>query len=316
MSDASIDTTKVAEFLGLTFGIAWISALALWMAGIGHGTLAGTVLITIFVMWAPAAAAIIVQRRRGASVREKCGLRLGRVAWSAVAWIAPVAFMAAAVGVGLLLPNVSLTTDFSAFLIEQGVPPEQVDAVAEQLEALPVSPVVLFVGAGLAAGLTINALAALGEELGWRGLLLAEWAPLGFWKLSLWTGLVWGFWHTPVILQGHNFPDNPILGIVVMTGAGMAMAPFYTYFALRARSVLAPTFLHGSFNGLGGITIVYLSGAGNLVTAPVGLVGIGAALVITALCVAHDRLVASTPITTGAPLVPWATDTAPTGESS
>jgi homoserine dehydrogenase len=55
------------------------------------------------------------------------------------------------------------------------------------------------------------------------------------------------------------------------------------------------------------LSLVYLSGAGNLLVGPVGIAGIGAGLLATAACVVHDRYVADDRMTTGTPLVPWST---------
>ena len=304
-ADSRIRLRKVGMFLVLAFGIAWTGALVLTLTGIELGSLAGLVLLTVVFMWAPAIAAIIVQLRHSESIRKGCGLRLGRPRWVGLAWLTPVVLVGATIGIGSLLPGVTFTTDYGAYLLELGLTQEQADEAVAQLDGLPVPPAVLFVGQGLIAGLTINALAALGEELGWRGLLLTELAPLGFWKVSILTGALWGIWHAPIILQGHNFPDAPLAGILMMTVATIAMAPIYTYLTVRARSVLAATFLHGSFNGLGALSLVYLIGAGNLLISPVGVAGIGAALLVTAICVLHDRTIADEPITTGQPLSPW-----------
>ncbi|QLG50617.1 CPBP family intramembrane glutamic endopeptidase [Natrinema halophilum] len=304
-SESRIHTRKVGLFLALAFGIAWTGAIVLSLVGIELRTFAGLVLVVVVVMWAPAFAAIGTQLRYGESIRKGCGLALGRLRWVGLAWVTPVALVAATIGVGTAFPGVSFTTDYTAYLLELGLPQEQAAETVAQLETVPVPPAVLFVVQGLVAGLTINALAALGEELGWRGLLLTELAPLGFWKFSLFTGAVWGIWHAPIILQGHNFPDAPLAGVFVMTAATIAMTPIYTYLTLRARSVLAATVLHGSFNGLGALSLVYLTGAGNLATAPVGVAGIGAAVFITALCVVHDRIIADERIMTGRPLSPW-----------
>jgi hypothetical protein len=77
--------------------------------------------------------------------------------------------------------------------------------------------------------------------------LLSELAPLGFWKLSLWSGVIWGIWHTPLILLGFQFPDGSVVGIFTMIIATLAWSPIYTYLTVRARSVLAATFFYGSF---------------------------------------------------------------------
>ncbi|WP_254769127.1 CPBP family intramembrane glutamic endopeptidase [Salinilacihabitans rarus] len=306
----AVDGRKVGLFLALAFGISWTSAVGLYLSGTALASIRGTVLVVLAFMWAPAIAAIVVQRGYGdgGSVRAGCGLARGRLRWVALAWVAPVGLLAATIGVGLAVPGVSLTTDYAGFLVDLGLPPEQIEESMALLDSLPVPPVVLFVAQGLVAGLTINALAALGEELGWRGLLLTELAPLGFWRLSGLTGLVWGIWHAPIILQGHNFPEAPVAGVVAMTVWTVAASPVFTYLTVRARSVLAATFFHGTFNAVGWFSLLYLAGAGSLLVAPVGAAGVGAAVLATAVCVAHDRYVAADPITTGEPLSPWARD--------
>jgi membrane protease YdiL (CAAX protease family) len=256
-------------------------------------------------MGAPAIAAIAVLRFRRKSIRRGCGLYLGRIRWIILAWVAPAGLTAATIGIGLTLPETTLTTEYSAFFLELG----QTEAVAAEtiaeLEATGVPLVVLLGGLGLVLGGTLFALAALGEELGWRGLLLAELAPLGFWKVSLVTGLVWGIWHTPLVAVGLQFSGNPVIGIVLLTTATVTLSPLYTYLTVRARSVLAATFLHGSFI-IGVFTSVYLANESELVISSFGVVGIFAALIGSVTCVAHDRLLAEEQLTTGEPLHPWA----------
>lgn len=305
MIRSAIDARKIVAFLTLAFAISWGAAGVMALVGIEYGSIPSVILLVVFFMWAPAVAAIVVQYRSGGPVWTACGLQLGNLGWVTVAWLAPVAFLAATIAFALLHPDVAVSTDYAAFMLEQGLTEEEAEEAATALEAVPIPPVVLFVGLGLAAGVTSNAIAALGEELGWRGLLLTELAPLGFWKLSTITGVIWGVWHAPIILQGHNFPDEPVAGVLVMTAATVAMSPVYTYLTVRARSVLAATVFHGSFNGLAGLSLIYLTGAGALLISPVGLAGIGAGVAMTAVCVLHDRFVAAEPITTGDAITPW-----------
>lgn len=305
LENIPVNYRKVGTFLALAFSISWISAIVLYLAGIELGTVTGLVLVTILFMWAPAIAAIAVQLWSRESIRRGCGLKIGRPLRVALAWVAPVALIAATISIGVVLPSISFTTDYGAYLLDLGLAQEQVDQTIAQLEAFPLPPAILFVIQGLIAGLTINALAALGEELGWRGLLLTELAPLGFWRLSVITGVVWGIWHAPIILQGHNFPNAPLAGVFVMTIAMVAISPVYTYLTIRAQTVLAATFFHGTFNGLGALSLVYLTGAGNLLLSAVGVAGIGAAVLFTATCIVHDKHVATDSITTGEPLSPW-----------
>jgi len=294
----------VSEFLVLTFAISWGGVTALSFADVDIGSSAGQGIGTLVFMGAPAVAAIALLRFRRASIRKGVGLYRGRIRWIVLAWVAPVGLTAAMIGIGLALPNTTFATDYSAFLLELGFTEADAGDTVAELEATGVPVVVLLTGLGLVLGGTLFALAAFGEELGWRGLLLTELAPLGFWKLSLLTGVVWGIWHTPLILLGLQFPGDPVVGIVIMTAATVALSPIYTYLTVRAQSVLAATFFHGSFI-LGVFTSVFLADGGELVISSFGLVGIVSALCGTAACVAHDRLFAAEQITTSEPLSPW-----------
>jgi len=300
-----VGVRKVLVFLALAFGISWVDAIVFAVIGVDLRGLRGTVLVVVVYMWSPAVAAILIQWWDGESIRSVCRLRRGRLRLVGLAWLTPVGLLALTIGIGVIFPDVSFTTDYGAFLRELGLPEAQVEASLAALEDVPVPIPVFFVLQGLIGGLTINAVAALGEELGWRGLLLRELSPLGFWRLSLLTGVVWGIWHAPLIVQGHNFPDAPVAGVVVMIGWTVAASPLFTYLTVRARSVLAATLLHGSFNAVASLSLVYLTGAGNLFVGPVGIAGIGAGLLATAVCVVHDRYVAVDKVTSGGPLDPW-----------
>lgn len=162
---------KIGMFLALTFTISWTSAGILYFSEIEIGSLVGLITITALFMWAPGLAAIVTQRWYGESVLEFFGFSQVRSLWVLLAWVTPVALLILTVWLGSILPNVVFTTDFGAYLLDFGLPEAQVEEIMAQLEAFPVFLLpILFTIQGLFAGISINALAALGEELGWRGL--------------------------------------------------------------------------------------------------------------------------------------------------
>lgn len=297
----TIDRGKIARFLALTFGISWTTALVLHLLDVDLSTPLGQGVLVVFFMWGPALAALVVQHRADAPIRSHCRVRLGGIRWLALAWMAPGALVGLVVLLGASLPGVSITTDLVAALVDRGIPVEAAEELVTMLEELPVPPVAVLLAQGLLAGLTVNALAAFGEELGWRGLLLAELEGAGFWRASAFIGLVWGLWHAPIILQGHNFPRSPIPGVAVMTVWTVAIAPVFTYLTWRADSVLAPTLFHGTFNAVGSVSLAYLDGAGPLIVSPVGLVGVAAAVLASMACLAHDRYAADRALITAPP---------------
>lgn len=64
----------------------------------------------------------------------------------------------------------------------------------------------------LTFGFIVNCFAALGEELGWRGLLVPELAKATtFTKTALLSGAIWAVWHWPVMLSGeYNSTGTPL----------------------------------------------------------------------------------------------------------
>jgi membrane protease YdiL (CAAX protease family) len=188
---------------------------------------------------------------------------------------AAVPLVFAALGLGMLLPGVAFAPDMSGFLerfpVDGG--PER-EEILRRREAMPVHPMLLAVAQGLAAGLTVNALAAFGEELGWRGLLHRLLRPMGFWKSSLATGILWGLWHAPIILLGHNFPQHPQAGVPLMVAFTVLLSPIFTWIRDVSGSVIAAAILHGSINALAGLTLVFLKGGSDLAVGMTGLAGL------------------------------------------
>lgn len=195
--------------------------------------------------------------------------------WFLAAWLLPPVMAIGALGVAVLFPGVVYSPEMEGIfeLLRNILPPEQLAQMQAQKANLPVHPFWLALLQGLIAGVTINALFGFGEELGWRGFLQKELGLLGFWKSSFLIGLIWGIWHAPLILQGHNYPEHPAAGVLMMTIASMLLAPVFSYIRLKAKSVIAAAVLHGTFNGTGGLAIILLKGGSDLTVGMTGLAG-------------------------------------------
>ena len=147
--------------------------------------------------------------------------------------------------------------------------------------------VVVIATAGMVAGLTVNGLFALGEEYGWRGVLADDLRPLGLWRATLLTGVLWGLWHAPIIILGHNYGDQWRWGILVMVTWTVPLSYLLTWSRERTGSVLAPAMLHGAFNGVLGVFTLIIVGGNVLVSLPFGLL---AALILTVVAVVVWRI--------------------------
>jgi membrane protease YdiL (CAAX protease family) len=103
-----------------------------------------------------------------------------------------------------------------------------------------------------AAFALLNAFFAAGEEFAWRGLL----QPLltdkfGWVKGVAILGFIWAMWHLPVLLNGYNYPDNPIIGAFIFFPIRLiAISFFYAWLTLKSKSFIPAAIAHGAGNGI------------------------------------------------------------------
>ena len=127
---------------------------------------------------------------------------------------------------------------------------------------------------GLFAGLTINALFGFGEEIAWRGFLMKEFKGKKFLAVALLIGVIWGLWHAPIVLNGHNYPIHPLAGIFMMVALCILLTPILMYFRQKSGSVIVPAIMHGTFNALIGISFMVVETPSNdLLYGGAGLAG-------------------------------------------
>ena len=140
----------------------------------------------------------------------------------------------------------------------------QLAAVGAPPLPLPIGVLVALQFVNVLLGAFINAIPALGEELGWRGWLLPKLMPLGTVPALLLSGIIWGLWHAPLVLLvllvllGYNYPGVPgWLGLLMMVGLGILMGAIFGWLRLRSASVRPAALAHGSFNAAAGFSIIF-----------------------------------------------------------
>jgi membrane protease YdiL (CAAX protease family) len=272
----SINTRKITLFLAITF----ISALVIGSIPVlldlrWQGSTA-TIIGVIYMLF-PALTAIFVQKvlyHEPVLGPLKVSFRLNK--WFAFAWFLPVIIALAAIAAGTLFPGVTYSPDMAGMLerYRDIMTPEQLAEMERSLQQMPVHPLFLTIVQGMIAGITVNALAAFGEELGWRGFLLQEFKTLGFARASLIIGIIWGVWHAPLILQGHNYPQHPLAGVFLMILFCILLTPLINFATLKANSVIAAAVMHGTLNGTAGIAIIMVKGGSDLTIGMTGAAGL------------------------------------------
>ena len=114
-------------------------------------------------------------------------------------------------------------------------------------------------GLGYAAGLTANAVLALGEEYGWRAfmsVLLVDRLGLAIPMSMLIVGAVWGLWHVPLVAAARPVvsrlaPWARPIHIPVSYVALCTILSYPLYLLLTSsHSILPPAAFHGAVNAL------------------------------------------------------------------
>lgn len=151
---------------------------------------------------------------------------------------------------------------------------------------------------GILAGVTINALFAYGEEYGWRGYMVSSLKNTKFLPSALLIGFVWGIWHAPLTLMGHNqYPNRP-LGILMMVVFCILGGIVELYFTCKSGNVWAAVFIHGTINALAGLGLLMIPDGNTMITGMTGIAGfLALAIIIAAIYLydsTHERIFHST----------------------
>lgn len=285
MVSEHVNWRKVGLYLVFAFGISWTSALILYLSGISLASVPGIVVLALTYMPAPAIGAWIVQKKIFGGTLGVYGLRLrgtrlrGVLGSIAVVWL----LMLGTMGLVSLMGNtvgwkaaghVTFDPQEITRQMQTLAPPQAAGAKPAPLPSIP--PMLFFtlllVG-GTITGVVVNAAFGLGEELGWRGLLQTELEPLGHVRSTLAIGVVWGIWHAPVILQGHNFPGHPVGGVLMMIAFTTAASFPLAWSRKATGTIIGPSVLHGVLNAVAALPLIFVAGANPLIASSAGLFG-------------------------------------------
>ncbi|MBM3154058.1 MAG: CPBP family intramembrane metalloprotease [Chloroflexi bacterium] len=261
----------------------------------GKWVMPGTLIISIAYMFVPMIMAIVVQKLiYKEPLKEPLGISFKLNRWFLVAWLLPPLIALATLGVSLLLPGVEFSPQMAGLMerFKSTLTPEQLRQMEQQMTAFPIHPFLIALLQGLIAGITVNAVAGFGEELGWRGLLQKEFGFMGFWRSSALIGVIWGIWHAPLILLGHNYPQHPVAGVFMMTVFTLLLSPIFSYVRLKAKSVIAAAIIHGSLNATVGLALMVVAGGTDLTIGVTGLAGFIVLALVNLCLFLYDRFLA------------------------
>ena len=173
------------------------------------------------------------------------------------------------------------------------------EASGASMEDIPV-PLGLLMAVQLLQGLfmapILNFVTCFGEEWGWRGYLLPK---LGsrFSRIPtlLISGIIWGLWHAPLTMMGHNYglgyAGFPYAGIGMMCLFCITVGIFLSFVSLKTGSCIPAILSHGAINGTAAVGIYFTRDGGNpfIGPAPTGILGMIPFLVLAVYLVIQLR---------------------------
>lgn len=248
----------------------------------------------VLFMFTPLAAVFIVEKLIYSSeIRQSLLISFEINKWWLAAFAIPVALLLFTFVFNLAFPGVEYSREMDGLFgrLEALISSEELEKARHDLENLPVHPALLMLMQGIIAGATINTVAAFGEELGWRGFMVNQFRNMHFMKAALIIGFIWGIWHAPLILMGHNYAEHPQLGVGLMTIWCILLSPLFLYITVKTKSVVAAAVMHGVLNGTANVATLLIKGGNDITNGATGMAGfIAAALVVLCLFV-YDVLI-------------------------
>ncbi|UDI77199.1 CPBP family intramembrane metalloprotease [Staphylococcus taiwanensis] len=145
----------------------------------------------------------------------------------------------------------------------------------------------------LTVGIVFSIIAYLGEELGWRAFMYPQLIKIGLTKGLIIGGTIWGLWHLPLILMGHNYPNHPILGNIMMILMCIPLGIILYYSYIKSGNIFVPAIMHGILNQFSSTITTFSikeSQFNPLIYGSTGIIGIIILSIIAIFCIKKMRI--------------------------
>ena len=291
------DLKRILIYIGITFGLTWVYCLAIVYPVANGASLSGvpaiaTQLTVAATMFVPAFG-VLLTRLITKEGFKNAWLRphlKGHLKHYALAWFGPAVLTFAGMGVYFLLFPDAFDPEcgYMKLTMEAAGMPYEAQAVPMNLLMLLQIVQAVFLAPAL------NFVTCFGEEWGWRGYLLPKVAKnLPAVPTMLITGIIWGLWHAPLTIIGHNYGLDywgfPFTGIAMMCLFCITLGIFLSFVTLKTGSCIPAIIGHGAVNGIAAIGIYFTYDGGNpfVGPAPTGIIGMIPFIIVTIFMVAN-----------------------------
>ena len=277
------DLKRILIYILVTFGLTWAYCLLVVYPVANGESLSGvpalaTQLLVAAAMFFPAIGVLLTRLITKEGFRNawlKPNLK-GNLKYYLLIWFGPGILTLLGAGLYFLVFPKNLDLTFSYFvatLESAGAPMEELPIpigllmLVQCMQALFLAP-------------ALNFVTCFGEEWGWRGYLLPKMSErFSTVPTLLITGIIWGLWHAPLTVIGHNYgigyPGFPFTGIAMMCLFCTVMGVILSYVTLKTKSCIPAILGHGAINGIAAIGIYFTHDGGNpfVGPAPTGIIG-------------------------------------------
>ena len=144
------------------------------------------------------------------------------------------------------------------------------------------------------SGISLNTLFAIGEEIGWRGLMLDELGKRFSLPItSIIIGIVWSLWHAPlIILFRYNYPTNRLLGILLYTVICIIWTYILSILKILGGSIIPAAVMHGMLNAMVALILSTIP-VQRVLGVPVGLLSIVSSITVLIPMIILERVIRS-----------------------
>ncbi|MCC6457471.1 MAG: CPBP family intramembrane metalloprotease [Caldilineaceae bacterium] len=220
---------KITLFLAITFVLVAVVYVPIILTGALEG------LSTLALMWSPGIAALLTQWLTTRSVRG-LGWRWGETRYQVISFLIPLLLCVVVYGLAWGVGLVPFTAAGLVALVAEAT---------GRTMSLPLALLVVLLGV-----LPGTLLGAMGEEIGWRGLLVPELAKrYRFAMTALVSGVIWVIFHVPAILFADYNSGAPLWYALTMFALMAIGASFvFAWLRLKSGSLWTAVILHTSHN--------------------------------------------------------------------
>ena len=289
------DLKRILIYILVTFGLTWAYCLLVVYPLANGESLSGvpalaTQLLVAAAMFFPAIGVLLTRLITKEGFRNawlKPNLK-GNIKYYLLIWFGPGILTLLGAGLYFLVFPKNLDLTFSYFvatLESTGAPTEELPIpigllmLVQCMQALFLAP-------------ALNFVTCFGEEWGWRGYLLPKMSKqFSTVPTLLITGIIWGLWHAPLTVIGHNYGLGywgfPFTGIAMMCLFCIVMGVILSYVTLKTKSCIPAILGHGAINGIAAIGIYFTHDGGNpfVGPAPTGIIGMIPFLIVAVFMV-------------------------------